>query len=105
MPVLDCATGLVREHTPEELAAIAAELSVSPVPTAVSAAQLKLALLGADLLDNVDAFAAAQPREAQIRWEYSTEFRRDHPMLNAMADAYGLTAAEVDDLFRQAATL
>lgn len=76
-----------------------------PVPATVSARQIKLALLAADLLDDVEAFAASQDRAVQISWEYAVEFERQDPMLTAMAAAFGLTDEQVDDLFRAAAEL
>jgi len=76
-----------------------------PVPQVVSARQIKLAMLDADLLDEVEAFAAQQDRAVQISWEYAVEFQRQDPMLVAMAGAFGLTDEQVDDLFRAAALL
>ena len=75
------------------------------VPATATPRQMKLAMLGAGLLDNVEAFVAGADRSVQISWEYATEFDRFAPMLNAMAQAFGLTEAQVDDLFRAAATL
>ena len=48
---------------------------------------------------------AAADRAVQISWEYAVEWRRDDPTLNAMAAAFGMSDAEVDDIFRLAATL
>lgn len=76
-----------------------------PTPQAVSARQIKLALLAMDLLDDVDAFAASQDRVVQISWEYAVEFLRGDPMLAAMADAFGMTGEQIDDIFRAAAVL
>jgi hypothetical protein len=78
-----------------------------PPPEAVTARQARLALLGAGLLDNVDATLASIPdplsrRAAQIEWEYALEIRRDSPLVAALAPLLGLTAEQVDDLFRAA---
>ena len=79
---------------------------VAQVPQLVTVRQAKLALLQAGLLDDVEAaIAASDNRAAQIEWEYATEFRRDWPALVAMQSVLGLTDAQIDDLFRLAATL
>lgn len=75
------------------------------VPESVTIRQAKLALLQVGLLDDVEAAINGSDRAVQIEWEYATEFRRDWPALLAMKPALGLTDAQVDDLFRLAATL
>jgi hypothetical protein len=76
-----------------------------PVPESVSPRQIKLALLGAGLLDEVEAFAAQADRATQISWEYATAFLRDDALLNAMAAAFGVSGDQLDQLFRTAAAL
>jgi hypothetical protein len=81
-----------------------------PPPEAVTARQARLALLGAGLLDNVDAALAtiSDPqarRAAEIEWEYALEIRRDSPLVAELAPLLGLTDEQVDDLFRAAAEL
>jgi hypothetical protein len=71
----------------------------------VTMRQARLALHAADLLATVDAAIAQAGGEAQIEWEYATEVRRDSPLVANMTAALGLTAEQVDDLFRQASTL
>lgn len=79
---------------------------VEMVPQVVSRRQAKQALLRADLLDDVDAAIATSANRAwQIDWADAQEFRRDWPALVAMQPALGLSDAQVDDLFRLAATL
>lgn len=77
-----------------------------PVPEAVTARQARLALLGAGVLDQVDAALAAIPgsqgRAAQIEWEYASAIRRDSPLIAALAPMLGLTGEQVDYLFRAA---
>lgn len=79
------------------------------VPVAVSPRQLRLALLGAGMLDQVSAFVAGAnvPPAARISWEYATEYRRDDPMLNAMAQQLQppLSEAQIDRLFIAAAAI
>lgn len=77
-----------------------------PVPEAVTARQARLALLGTGLLATVEQALAALPdiegEVARIEWEYALEIRRDSPLIAALAPALGLTANQVDDLFRAA---
>lgn len=77
----------------------------APVPVAVTPRQARLALLSAGLLDAVEASIAAGPRADQITWEFAVDVRRDYPMIENMRTALGLTSAQVDALFRTAATL
>ena len=42
---------------------------------------------------------------AQIEWEYATEVRRDNSLTLAIAGVLGLTDAQIDELFVQAAGL
>ena len=79
------------------------------VPAAVTMRQARLALLGAGLLDDVDAAIDALPspqkEAARIEWEYSQEVQRHNGFVSALAPALGLTQEQVDALFLQAATL
>lgn len=75
-----------------------------PVPELVSMRKARRALLAAGLLDDVETAIAAASREVQIDWEFATEVRRDYPILREIQSAQGLTDAQVDDLFRLAAT-
>lgn len=80
-----------------------------PVPEAVTMRQARLALLGAGLLSQVDAAIASLPspqkEAAAIEWEYAQEVQRHNGLVPAMAQALGMTEAQLDDLFMQAATL
>ena len=87
---------LVRREVPRE---------PEPVPQRVTALQARRALLAADMLDQVEAAISRQPRAVQIAWEYATEIHRDDPMLASTAQALGLNADALDDLFRAAAKL
>jgi hypothetical protein len=78
---------------------------LEPVPEAVTPYQARKALLASGMLDQVEALMAQAPREAQLAWEYAIEVRRDDPFIALMAGQLGLTDAQVDDLFRLAATL
>lgn len=75
------------------------------VPQVLTMRQAKLVLLAAGLLDDVDAAVSAADRATQIEWEYATEVQRDWPALKVMADAMGMTDAQLDALFIQGAAL
>ena len=76
-----------------------------PVPPRITALQARRALLAADMLDQVEAAIARQPRAIQIAWEYATEIYRDDSMLAEVAQAIGLNTNTLDSLFRAAAKL
>jgi hypothetical protein len=76
-----------------------------PVPESVTAAGARLALLNANLLDNVEAIVASMTRKAQIQWEYETRIRRDHEFVLEAQTHLSLTDRQMDDLFRVAALL
>lgn len=73
------------------------------VPGSVTMRQARLALLAADLLDDVEAAVAAAGRAAQIEWEYAQEVQRGHPLIAAVQQAQGLSDAQIDALFVAAA--
>ena len=83
-----------------------------PLVPAITARQLRLALLGLGLTGaQVEAQIAAMPgtpaqREAaMIEWEYATTYQRDHPLVVMLGAALGLTEAQIDDAWKEAATI
>lgn len=79
------------------------------VPASVTMRQARLALLGAGLLDDVEAAIAALPspqkEAARIEWEYSQEVQRHNGFVSVLAPMLGMTAEQTDALFIGAATL
>ena len=79
------------------------------VPLRVTMRQARLALHGANKLSMVEAAidALSEPTKtaARIEWEYSNEVQRHNGLVAALAPALGLTDAEIDALFRTAASL
>jgi len=69
------------------------------VPHSVSMRQARLALLGAGLLDSVDAVVAQSPRAVQIEWEFATDVWRDRDLVASLGGALGLTDDQIDALF------
>jgi hypothetical protein len=81
-----------------------------PPVTTVTMRQARLALLGAGLLDDVDAAIAAIPdetqrRAAQIEWEYAAVVERNNVLVQQLAPAFGMTEQQVDEFFATAARL
>lgn len=80
------------------------------VPQVVTRRQARQALLLAGRLQDVqpaiDAIAdPVQRGMVQIEWDDSQEFHRTRPTLIALASAIGMTEADLDNLFTQAAQL
>lgn len=79
------------------------------VPQIVTMRQARLTLLGAGLLAGVEAAINALPEPqksaARIEWDYSSEVHRGKPFVATLAAALGLTDAQLDALFTQAAQL
>lgn len=73
------------------------------MPTSVSPAQARLALLAAGKLDQVEAIVAAADQSTQIAWNNASVIERDSPTVAALAGALGLTDAQLDELFTTAA--
>jgi len=82
---------------------------VDPVPEVVTMRQARLALLGAGLLAQVNTAVANMPGAdgdaARIEWEFSSTVERHRPLVLSLITALGLTDAQLDELFRQAAAL
>lgn len=81
------------------------------VPESVSARQIRLWLVrhGVSLAAvdaAIDAIPDQQARdECRIEWDYAPYILRAHPMLIPLAAALGLTPEQVDEAFREAATI
>lgn len=89
---------------------VAPELEPDPVPQSVTRAQGKAALIQAGLWSAVVSYVEgiADPTEkalAEVALNDTLEWQRSSPFLNSAAAALGLTDEQLDDLFRQAATI
>ena len=78
---------------------------VVPVPASASPLQIRKALRQMELKASIDAYLATQDDETQESWEYAVQIERDNPLIAAAAAELEKTDAEIDDLFRLAATL
>ena len=74
------------------------------VPQTITPRQLRLQLLSTELLDDVEALCSTD-RAMSIWFEYSLDFQRNHPMVEAMATQLGLTQDDMDGFFIEASKL
>ena len=75
------------------------------VPTSVTARQVRLLLLQNNLLDDVEALIQTQDQSVKIQWEYATQFERNDPLLNQMAETLNISQEELDQFFIDASAL
>lgn len=94
-------TWIVTDATAEQVLQRLTEMRAWMV---VSPLQMRRALRQQGLADAVAAYVAAQDVDTQDAWEYAVEIRRTDALIVQAASALGKTEAEIDDLFRLAAT-
>ena len=82
----------------QELEVIPNPLPPTPVVRSIDMRRLRLALLQMELLDDIDAVVAAQPRSAQIEWEFAIEVKADHPLVVQFVAALNLDIDAIIDL-------
>lgn len=105
---IDFAEGATQDEQAAALAVFDAwDWNAPPVPSQVTATQAKLALIDAGLYEAVDFWIGAAEGEAggyryRVVWD-ATNWYRTSRELNEIAADIGLTADQVDDLFRLAA--
>jgi hypothetical protein len=87
-----------------------------PVPQTVGSGQIRAAMIASGYASDDDALSATieailfqipdqdHRAIAVTLWRNAAEFRRNHPFLGAVQAALGKTDADIDDLFRLAAT-
>lgn len=71
----------------------------------VSRFQARAALLNAGLLSAAEAAISNSDAFTQLAWADAQEFRRNSPTVAALAPVLNLNDKQLDDLFRQAATI
>lgn len=82
----------------------AADQPAAQIPASVTPLQARRALLAAGKLAAVEAAVSAADQATQLAWQYAASFERASPFVASLATAVGLTDAQIDDLFRSAAT-
>lgn len=79
---------------------------VPPAPDVVTAAQAKVALWGAGLLDRVTQTASTvEYMPMRLYFENATEWHRGNAYVQALGAELGLDSDTIDDLFRAASKL
>ncbi|MDG5498978.1 hypothetical protein [Marinobacter sp. BGYM27] len=81
------------------------ELDIERSRMIVSRFQARAALYGAGLLANADAAIQGADDLAKLAWNDAQEFRRNSPLVAAIAAELGITDLQLDDLFRQASII
>jgi hypothetical protein len=78
-----------------------------PVPASISRFQARAMLLQTNLLAGVEAMMAAPETDAfaRLAWADASIFRRNSPLVTAMAGTLGLSEGQLDDMFRFANTI
>lgn len=100
-----------RVVTLDELEELRDRYERNPIPTSVTARQIRLWLVQhgislAAVESAIDAIPDAITRDSvRVEWEYAPYVERSHAMLVPLAQALGLTEAQVDQAFREAAGL
>ena len=74
------------------------------VPIKITRLQAKLQLLENGLLDEVEEMVK-QDRRVELYWTDAQSIERNHPILNQMVMALGLTSEQLDNLFIEASKL
>ncbi len=69
------------------------------VPSSITPRQCRLILSAQGMLADVEQTIAGMDEATRITWEYALEFRRDDPLLNALAANMGLSSEEIDQFF------
>lgn len=98
---------IIRPYTEEEIIAAQAEAAKAAVPASITPRQCRLILLQQGLLASVEAMILEQGEAARVTWEYALEFRRDDPLLIAIAENMTppLTPEQIDQFFIAASQL
>lgn len=105
--VVDGTVVLIDEGQPvPQGAVLASAVPAAPVvPQSVTRRQALLALLAAGKLDVANQVMQTAPRAVQITWETAQNFERYNHLIDALAPQLGLTGADIDNLFIEAAKL
>ncbi|TEY00359.1 hypothetical protein [Campylobacter sp. US33a] len=78
------------------------EFDENRIPRKITIRQAKLALLEAELLDDIEAMIEKADKATKISWEYATDFERNNPLILKFQSELSLSNEIVDELFKKA---
>ena len=90
---------------PEAMAITTPPEPTDPIPLSVTRFQARAALQLAGLLDDAEAAIAQAHPLSRIAWEHANVYRRDSPTVISIGQQLGLSEAEMDELFKTAASI
>lgn len=76
-----------------------------PIPDSVTSRQFKMQLVISGIKPAVDDWVSQQPEVVQVAYEYSSNFVRDEPMMQAGFNAMGFSEQELKYFFTAASKL
>lgn len=90
---------------PEAMAITTPPEPTDPIPLSVTRFQARAALWLAGLLDDAEAAIAQANPLSRIAWEHANVYRRDSPTVISIGQQLGLSEADIDELFKTAASI
>jgi len=78
---------------------------IDQVPASVTSRQFKMQLVLSGIKPAVDEWVSQQPEVVQVAYEYSSNFVREEPMMQAGFTAMGFSQQELNDFFIAASKL
>jgi hypothetical protein len=75
------------------------------VPLELTPRQVRLVLNSTGMRAAVEAAVLATDQNTKDMWAYSSSFKRNDPVLNAMAASIGITQSQLDQMFISGAKL
>lgn len=78
------------------------EAATNPVPPRVTSGSLIRALYEVERIDQVKAAVAQAGGLAEDLWRHASSFLRSDPLVEQIGAAIGMSAEDIDDLFRLA---
>ena len=90
---------------PEAMATTTPTEPADQIPLSVTRFQARAALYLAGLFDDAEAAIAQAHPLSRIAWEHAHVYRRDSPTLISIGQQLGLSEADMDELFKTAASI
>ena len=90
---------------PEAMAITTPPEPTDPIPLSVTRFQARAALWLAGLLDDAEAAISQAHPLSRIAWEQANVYRRDSPTVISIGQQLGLSEADIDELFKTAASI